>query len=408
MAKDSLWYKDAVIYEIHLRAFFDSNADGIGDFTGLIRKLDYLEDLGVNTLWLLPFYPSPLKDDGYDVTNYVDIHADYGTLTDFKKFLKRAHQLDMRVIIELALNHTSDQHPWFQQSRKSRNGSKWRSFYVWNDQPDKFEEARVIFSDYENSNWSWDPVAKSYYWHRFYHRMPDLNYDSPDVQLEITKDVDFWLKMGVDGLRLASVPYLFEREGTNCENLPETHDFLRKLRKHVNKKYPESILLAEANLWPEEAASYFGDGKECHMAVHYPLMPRLFMAMHTEDNHPIVDIIDQTPDAPENGQWALFLRNHDSVGLEMVTEEEKDYLYKAYASDPNTKHNIGIHRRLAPMLDNDRRKIELMYTLLFSLPGSPIIYYGDEIGMGDNVFLGDRHGVRTPMQWNSNMNAGFS
>ncbi|MEM6359028.1 MAG: maltose alpha-D-glucosyltransferase [Bacteroidota bacterium] len=408
MAKDSLWYKDAVIYEIHLRAFFDSNADGIGDFTGLIRKLDYLEDLGVNTLWLLPFYPSPLKDDGYDVTNYVDIHADYGTLTDFKKFLKRAHELDMRVIIELALNHTSDQHPWFQQSRKSRNGSKWRSFYVWNDQPDKFEEARVIFSDYENSNWSWDPVAKSYYWHRFYHHMPDLNYDSPDVQLEITKVVDFWLKMGVDGLRLASVPYLFEREGTNCENLPETHDFLRKLRKHVNKKYPESILLAEANLWPEEAASYFGDGKECHMAVHYPLMPRLFMAMHTEDNHPIVDIIDQTPDAPENGQWALFLRNHDSVGLEMVTEEEKDYLYKAYASDPNTKHNIGIHRRLAPMLDNDRRKIELMYTLLFSLPGSPIIYYGDEIGMGDNVFLGDRHGVRTPMQWNSNMNAGFS
>ncbi|MEM6522348.1 MAG: maltose alpha-D-glucosyltransferase [Bacteroidota bacterium] len=408
MANNSLWFKDAVIYEIHLRAFFDSNEDGIGDFPGLLKKLDYLDDLGVNTLWLLPFFPSPLKDDGYDVTNYVDIHPDYGTLVDFKKFLKRAHELDMRVIIELALNHTSDQHPWFQQSRKSRNGSKWRNFYVWNDEPNKFEEARVIFSDYEKSNWSWDPVAKAYYWHRFYHHMPDLNYDSPDVQLEITKVVDFWLKMGVDGLRLASVPYLFEREGTNCENLPETHEFLKKLRKHVDKKHPESILLAEANLWPEEAASYFGEGNECHMAVHYPLMPRLFMAMHTEDNHPIVDIIDQTPAAPENGQWALFLRNHDSVGLEMVTEEEKDYLYKAYATDPNTKHNIGIHRRLAPMLDNDRRKIELMYTLLFSLPGSPIIYYGDEIGMGDNVFLGDRHGVRTPMQWNSNMNAGFS
>ncbi len=408
MADKSLWFKDAIIYEVHLRAFYDSNADGIGDFPGLIKKLDYLEDLGVNTLWLLPFYPSPLKDDGYDVTNYTDIHPDYGTLTDFKKLLKKAHALGMRVIIELALNHTSDQHPWFQQSRKSRQGSKWRNFYVWSNKPDKFEDARVIFSDYETSNWSWDPVARSYYWHRFYHHMPDLNYDSPDVQLEITKVVDFWLKMGVDGLRLSSVPYLFEREGTNCENLPETHQFLRKIRAHIDKNYPDRILLAEANLWPEEAASYFGEGRECHMAVHYPLMPRLFMAMHTEDNHPIVDIIEQTPKAPENGQWALFLRNHDSLGLEMVTEEEKDYLYKAFASDPNTKHNIGIRRRLAPMLDNDRRKVELMYTLLLSLPGSPIIYYGDEIGMGDNVFLGDRHGVRTPMQWNSNVNAGFS
>ena len=408
MEDKSLWFKDSIIYEIHLRAFYDSNADGIGDFPGLVKKLDYLEDLGVNTLWLLPFYPSPLKDDGYDVTNYTDIHPDYGTLGDFKKFLKKAHDLDMKVIIELALNHTSDQHPWFQQSRKSRQGSKWRNFYVWSNKPDKFEEARVIFTDYEASNWSWDPVAKSYYWHRFYHHMPDLNYDSPDVQLEITKVVDFWLKIGVDGLRLASIPYLFEREGTNCENLPETHQFLRKIRSHVDKNYPGRILLAEANLWPEDAASYFGEGNECHMAVHYPLMPRLFMAMHTEDNHPIVDIIEQTPKAPENGQWALFLRNHDSLGLEMVTEEEKDYLYKAFAADPYTKHNIGIRRRLAPMLDNDRRKVELMYTLLLSLPGSPIIYYGDEIGMGDNVFLGDRYGVRTPMQWNANVNAGFS
>ena len=408
MEDNNLWFKDSIIYEVHPRAFYDSDADGIGDFPGLIKKLDYLEDLGVNTIWLLPFYPSPLKDDGYDVTNYADVHPSYGTIGDFKRFLKKAHDLSMKVVIALPLNHTSDQHPWFQQSRKSRQGSKWRNFYVWSNKPDKFEEARVIFTDYETSNWSWDPVAKSYYWHRFYHHMPDLNYDSPDVQLEVTKIIDFWLKMGVDGLRLASVPYLFEREGTNCENLPETHQFLRKIRSYVEKNYPGRILLAEANLWPEEAASYFGDGKECHVTVHYSLMPRLFMAMHTEDNYPVIDIIEQTPKAPGNGQWALFLRNHDSLGLEMVTEEEKDYLYKAFAADPNTKHNIGIRRRLAPMLDNDRRKVELMYTLLLSLPGSPIIYYGDEIGMGDNVFLGDRYGVRTPMQWNSNVNAGFS
>ena len=408
MPDNNLWFKDAIIYELHVRAFYDSNADGIGDLAGLTKKLDYLEDLGVNTIWLLPFYPSPLKDDGYDVTNYVDVHPDYGTITDFKKFLNAAHKKGIRVIIELALNHTSDKHPWFQKARKSRRDSKMRNYYVWSDKPGKFKDARVIFSDYESSNWTWDAEAKAYYWHRFYHHMPDLNYDSPEVQVEITKVVDFWLKTGVDGFRLSSIPYLFEREGTNCENLPETHDFIKKLRRHIERNYPDRILLAEANLWPEEAASYFGEGDECHMAAHYPLMPRLFMGIHTEDSHPIIDIIEQTPKAPENAQWALFLRNHDEMGLEMVSEEEKDYLNKAYATDPNTKRNLGISRRLAPMLDNDRRKVELMYNLLFSLPGSPIIYYGNEIGMGDNIFLGDRHGVRTPMQWNANVNAGFS
>ncbi|MEO1051867.1 MAG: maltose alpha-D-glucosyltransferase [Bacteroidota bacterium] len=404
----NLWYKDAIIYELHIRAFQDSAGNGVGDFKGLVDKLDYLEDLGINTIWLLPFYPSPLKDDGYDVTDYCDVHPDYGTLANFKTFLKEAHNRGLKVIIELVLNHTSDQHPWFQRSRKARKGSKYKDYYVWSDSPEKYGDARVIFSDTEHSNWTWDPVAKAYYWHRFYSHQPDLNYENIEVQMEIFKAVDFWMKIGVDGFRLSSVPFLFEEDGTNCENLPSTHEFLKKLRKHVEKNNPECVLLAEANMWPEDSASYFGGGEECHMNFHYPLMPRLFMALLTENNHPIIDIIEQTPEAPENGQWCLFLRNHDEVGLEMVTEEEKDYLYKAYASDANTRHNIGIHRRLAPMMDNDRRKIELLYTLLFSLPGSPIIYYGDEIAMGDNVYLGDRHGVRTPMQWNADSNAGFS
>lgn len=404
---DALWFKDAVFYELSVRAFYDSNGDGIGDFQGLIQKLDYLEDLGITAIWLLPFYPSPLKDDGYDIAEYCDIHPDYGTLADFKAFLKEAHRRGIRVITELILNHTSDQHSWFQKSRKARSGSRYKDYYVWSDTPDKFKEARIMFSE-ETSNWTWDTEAKAYYWHRFYRHQPELNYESHDVQLEIIKVADFWLKLGVDGFRLPSVPFLFEEEGTNCENLPQTHEFLKKLRSHIDKEYKDRILLAEANLWPEDAATYFGNGEECHMSFNYPLMPRLFMALRTEDSYPIIDIIEQTPETPPNSQWALFLRNHDELGLEMVTEEEKDYLFKAYAKDPQTKHNIGIRRRLAPLLNNDRRKIELLYTLLFSLPGSPVIYYGDEIGMGDNIYLGDRHGIRTPMQWNMNLNAGFS
>src|SRR5258706_3315351 len=405
---DPLWYKDAIIYEVSVRAFCDSNGDGIGDFVGLLSKLDYLEDLGVNTIWLLPFFPSPLKDDGFDVAEHCDIHPDYGTLLDFKHFLKEAHQRGMRVISELILNHTSDQHPWFQKSRKARAGSRYKGYYVWSESTEKYKEARVMFPEEEPSNWTWDIEAKANYWHRFYRHQPELNYENPEVQLEMIKVVDFWLKLGIDGFRLASVPFLFEEEGTNCENLPQTHDFLRKLRAYVDKHYSDRVLIAEANLWPEDAAEYYGKGEECHMCFNYPLMPRLFLGLRTEDSYPIIDIFEQTPTTPENCQWALFLRNHDEIGLEMVTEEEKDYLFKAYATDPHTKHNIGIRRRLAPLLDNDRRKIELLYPLLFSLPGTPVLYYGDEIGMGDNIYLGDRHGVRTPMQWNMNLNAGFS
>jgi maltose alpha-D-glucosyltransferase / alpha-amylase len=405
---DPLWFKDAVFYEVSVRAFYDSNGDGIGDFQGLIRKLDYLEDLGVNTIWLLPFYPSPLKDDGFDVTDHTDVHPDYGTLADFKQFLKEAHRKGIRVITELILNHTSDQHPWFRRARKSKPGSRFRDVYVWNDTPDRYKEARVIFTDAESSNWTWDPEAKAYYWHRFYRHQPELNFENAEVQLEMIKVVDFWMKIGVDGFRLSSVPFLFEEEGTSCENLPQTHQFLRRLRSHIDKHYRDRILIAEANLWPEDAATYFGDGMECHMNFHFPLMPRMFLALRTEDTYPIIDIIEQTPATPPNSQWALFLRNHDELGLEMVTEEEKDYLLKAYASDSQTKLNSGIRRRLAPLLNNDRRKIELQYSILFSLPGTPVLYYGDEIGMGDNVYLGDRFGVRTPMQWNMNLNAGFS
>ncbi len=405
---DPLWFKDAVFYELSVRSFYDSNGDGIGDFPGLFQKLDYLEDLGINTIWLLPFYPSPLKDDGFDITEQCDIHNDYGTLADFKAFLKEAHRRGIRVITELILNHTSDQHPWFQKSRRARAGSRHKDYYVWSDTVDRYKEARIMFSDEESSNWSWDLEAKAYYWHRFYRHQPELNFDNPEVQLEMIKVADFWLKMGVDGFRLPSVPFLFEEEGTSCENLPQTHVFLKKLRAHIDKEYKDRILIAEANLWPEDAASYFGDGQECHMNFNYPLMPRLFLALRTEDSYPIIDIMEQTPETPPNSQWALFLRNHDEIGLEMVTEEEKDYLFKAYANDPQTKHNLGIRRRLAPLMNNDRRKIELLHTILLSLPGTPVLYYGDEIGMGDNVYLGDRFGIRTPMQWNMNLNAGFS
>jgi maltose alpha-D-glucosyltransferase/alpha-amylase len=406
--EDNLWYKDAVIYELHVRAFCDSDGDGIGDFKGLTGKLDYLRDLGVTAIWLLPFYPSPLRDDGYDIADYYSVHPDYGTLKDFRDFLREAHKRGIRVITELVVNHTSDQHPWFQKSRTSAPGSKWRDFYVWNDTPEKYRDARIIFKDFESSNWAWDPVAKAYYWHRFYYHQPDLNYDSPHVRKTVFHALDYWFEMGVDGLRLDAIPYLFEREGTNCENLPETYAFLKELRAHVDKKFRNRLLLAEANQWPEDATRYFGDGDECHMAFHFPLMPRMFMAIQRADRFPIIDILDQTPPIPDTCQWAMFLRNHDELTLEMVTDEERDYMYKMYARDFRARINLGIRRRLAPLMENDRRKMELMNTLLFTLPGTPILYYGDEIGMGDNYYLGDRNGVRTPMQWGPDRNAGFS
>jgi maltose alpha-D-glucosyltransferase / alpha-amylase len=407
-SNDSLWFKDAIIYEVSVKSFFDSNGDGIGDFQGLIQKLDYLEDLGINTVWLLPFYHSPQKDDGFDVSDHCDVHPDYGTLADFKQFLKEAHRRGLRVITELILNHTSDQHPWFKRARKAKAGTRYRDFYVWSDTPEKYKEARVIFSTDEASNWTWDPDARAYYWHRFFRHQPELNFDNAEVQLELIKIVDFWMKLGVDGFRLSSVPFLYEEEGTNCENLPQTHAYLKRIRAHIDKNYKNRILIAEANLWPEDAADYFGEGQECHMNFNYPLMPRMFLALRTEDSYPIIDILEQTPKTPPNSQWALFLRNHDELGLEMVTEEEKDFLFKAYAQDANTKFNMGIRRRLAPLMNNDRRKAELLHAILLSLPGSPVLYYGDEIGMGDNVYLGDRFGVRTPMQWNMSVNAGFS
>jgi maltose alpha-D-glucosyltransferase / alpha-amylase len=402
------WYKDAILYEVHVRAFFDSVTDGIGDFGGLTQKLDYLEDLGVTAVWLLPFCPSPLRDDGYDISNYTDIHPSYGTLRDFQRFLREAHRRGLRVITELVLNHSSDQHAWFQRSRRAAPGTRWRNFYVWSDTPEKYKDARIIFKDFETSNWTWDPVAKAYYWHRFYSHQPDLNWDNPEVREAMYAAMDFWFDMGVDGLRLDAVPYLFEREGTNCENLPETHDALRELRKHVDDKYRDRMLLAEANQWPEDAVAYFGNGDECHMAFHFPVMPRLFMSLRMEDRYPVTDILKLTPAIPDNCQWAMFLRNHDELTLEMVTDEERDYMYRTYARDREMRINLGIRRRLAPLLENDRPRIELMNALLFSLPGTPVLYYGDEIGMGDNVFLGDRNGVRTPMQWSSDRNAGFS
>src|SRR5213595_399368 len=405
---DPLWYKDAIIYELHVRTFHDSNADGIGDFRGLIEKLDYLQELGISAIWLLPFYPSPLKDDGYDIANYLDVNPNYGTLDDFRAFLDAAHERGLRVITELVINHTSDQNPWFQKSRRAPPGSPEREVYVWSDNPEKYKDARIIFKDFETSNWSWDPIAKSYYWHRFYSHQPDLNFDNPAVHEVVEQVCDFRLKLGVDGLRLDAVPYLYEREGTNCENLPETHVYLKKLRAHIDAQFSGRMLLAEANQWPEDAVAYFGNGDESHMNFHFPLMPRMFMALQMEDRFPIIDILEQTPSVPDGCQWAMFLRNHDELTLEMVTDEERDYMYRVYATDPHARINLGIRRRLAPLLANNRRKVELLNTLLFSMPGTPIIYYGDEIGMGDNFYLGDRNGCRTPMQWSPDRNAGFS
>jgi maltose alpha-D-glucosyltransferase / alpha-amylase len=407
-AADALWYKDAIIYELHVRAFKDGNSDGIGDFPGLMQKLDYLQDLGVTCLWLLPFFPSPLKDDGYDISDYLGVHPMYGTLEDFKACLDAAHERGLQVMIELVINHTSEQHPWFQAARLAPEGSPERDFYVWSDTDEKYRGARIIFTDTEKSNWTWDPVAKAYYWHRFFSHQPDLNYDNPRVVEEIVKVMRYWLDMGVDALRLDAVPYLVEREGTNCENLPETHAVIKALRREIDANYSCRMVLAEANQWPPDVRPYFGDGDECHMAFHFPLMPRIYMALRQEDRLPITDIIAQTPSIPENCQWALFLRNHDELTLEMVTDEERDYMYLAYSADPRMRLNLGIRRRLAPLVDNNRRRIELLTSLLFSFPGSPIIYYGDEIGMGDNIYLGDRNGVRTPMQWNGDRNAGFS
>jgi maltose alpha-D-glucosyltransferase/alpha-amylase len=406
---DPLWYKDAIIYQLHVRAFQDSSGDGIGDFRGLRQRLDYLQDLGVTALWLLPFYPSPLKDDGYDIADYTNVNPSYGTLKDFRDFLDAAHRRGLRVITELVINHTSDQHPWFQRARRSPPGSIERDFYVWSDTPDKYRDARIIFKDFERSNWTWDPVANAYYWHRFYFHQPDLNFDNPAVREALPPVLDFWMDMGVDGMRLDAIPYLYEREGTNCENLPETHEYLKFLRRHMDAKYPGRMFLAEANQWPEDAIAYFGEnGDECNMAFHFPVMPRLYMALHQEDRFPIIDILEQTPPIPDNCQWCMFLRNHDELTLEMVTDEERDYMYRAYAADAQARINLGIRRRLAPLLKNGRRRIELMNGLLFSMPGTPVIYYGDEIGMGDNIYLGDRNGVRTPMQWSADRNAGFS
>ena len=408
VASDRLWYKDAVIYELHVKTFHDSSGDGMGDFRGLIEKLDYLQELGVTAIWLLPFYPSPMRDDGYDIADYYDVNPRYGSLDDFKAFLDAAHERGLRVITELVINHTSDQNPWFQKSRRSAPGSPERELYVWSDSPEKYKDARIIFKDFETSNWSWDPVAKAYYWHRFYSHQPDLNFENPAVHEMVEEVLDFWLGMGVDGLRLDAIPYLYEREGTNCENLPETHVYLKKLRAHMDAKFSDRMLLAEANQWPEDAVKYFGDGDESHMNFHFPLMPRMFMALQMEDRFPIIDILEQTPAIPENCQWAMFLRNHDELTLEMVTDEERDYMWRVYATDPTARINLGIRRRLAPLLANSRRKIELLNILLFSMPGTPVLYYGDEIGMGDNFYLGDRNGCRTPMQWSSDRNAGFS
>ena len=404
---DPLWYKDAVIYELHARAFHDSNGDGIGDFPGLLQKLDYVQDLGVTTIWLLPFYPSPLKDDGYDISDYTGINPAYGTLENFKEVLEQAHRRDLRVITELVINHTSDQHPWFQEARSSRDNPR-RDWYVWSDRDDRYRGVRIIFKDTELSNWTWDPISKAYYWHRFFSHQPDLNFDNPAVVEEIWKVMQFWADMGVDGFRVDAVPYLVEREGTSCENLPETHDVVKFLRRRLNEKYPMIFLLAEANQWPADVRHYFGDGDEFQMAFHFPLMPRMFMAVKLEDRKPIMDILQQTPDIPETCQWGIFLRNHDELTLEMVSDVERDYMYDMYAFDAGARLNLGIRRRLAPLMDGDRRRLELMNGMLMSLPGSPVLYYGDEIGMGDNIFLGDRNGVRTPMQWSGGWNAGFS
>jgi len=407
LKEDLLWYKHAIIYQAHVRTFHDSNGDGIGDFQGLDQKLDYLAELGINTVWLMPFFPSPLRDDGYDIADYYSVHSSYGTLEDFRTFLRSAHERQIRVIIEMVLNHTSDQHPWFQESRSSQDNPR-RDWYVWSSSDARYHEARIIFLDTEMSNWAWDPVSKSYYWHRFFSHQPDLNYDNPAVREEIWNVMKFWLEMGVDGFRLDAVPYLVEREGTNCENLPETHAILKELRRKLDEQFPGKMLLAEANQWPAELRPYFADGDEFHMAFHFPLMPRMFMGVKLEDRKPITEILQQTPEIPPSCQWCLFLRNHDELTLEMVTDLERDYMNDTYAQDKTMRLNRGIRRRLAPLLDNDRRRIELLNGMLMSLPGTPVVYYGDEIGMGDNINLGDRNGVRTPMQWSGGWNGGFS
>ncbi len=407
-ATDPLWYKDAIVYELHVRAFADSNGDGIGDFPGLLSRLDYLQDLGVTCIWLLPFFPSPLRDDGYDISNYVDVNPSYGTLNDFKAFLEAAHRREMQVMIELVINHTSDQHPWFKAARLSPPGSPQREMYVWSNTDQLYKDARIIFTDTEKSNWTWDETARAYYWHRFFSHQPDLNFANPLVLQEVLKAMRFWLDMGVDGLRMDAIPYLCERDGTSCENLPETHEVIQRIRAAIDAEYGNRLILAEANQWPADVRPYFGEGDECHMAFHFPLMPRIYMALRQEDRLPITDIMAQTPAIPESCQWALFLRNHDELTLEMVTADERDYMYFAYSADPRMRVNVGIRRRLAPLVDNNRRRIELLNSLLFSFPGTPILYYGDEIGMGDNIYLGDRNGVRTPMQWSSDRNAGFS
>jgi maltose alpha-D-glucosyltransferase/alpha-amylase len=405
---DPLWYQDAVIYQVHVRGFFDSNDDGIGDLRGLTAKLDYIRELGVDTIWVQPFYPSPLKDDGYDVADYLNVHPQYGTREDFRRFVREAHRRSLRVITELVVNHTSDQHPWFQAARRAPAGSPKRDFYVWSDTDQKYRGTRIIFTDTEPSNWSWDPVARAFYWHRFFSHQPDLNFDNPSVLKAVFRAMRFWLDLGVDGFRLDAIPYLIEREGTSNENLPETHAVIRQIRAALDARYPNRVLLAEANQWPEDVREYFGAGDECQMAYHFPLMPRIYMAIAQEDRHPVVEIMQQTPAIPPNCQWAIFLRNHDELTLEMVTSRERDYMYRMYAADKQARINLGIRRRLAPLMENDPERIKLMNSLLLSMPGSPIIYYGDEIGMGDNIFLGDRNGVRTPMQWTPDRNAGFS
>jgi maltose alpha-D-glucosyltransferase/alpha-amylase len=405
---DPLWYKDAIIYETHVRAFADKNNDGIGDFSGLIDKLDYLQDLGITCLWLLPFFPSPGRDDGYDIADYRGVNPQYGTLDDFRRLVAAAHERGIKVLVELVVNHTSDQHPWFQAARRAPPGSPEREMYVWSDSDQKYRDARIIFTDTEKSNWTWDPEAHAYYWHRFFSHQPDLNFENPRVLAEMLDVMRFWAEMDVDGFRLDAIPYLVERDGTNCENLPESHAIIKQIRAGLEREFPGRMLLAEANQWPADVRPYFGDGDECHMAFHFPLMPRIFMALRLEDVRPIVDIMAQTPAIPDSCQWALFLRNHDELTLEMVTNDERDYMYIAYSADPRMRLNLGIRRRLAPLMEGSRRRLELLTSLLFSFPGTPILYYGDEIGMGDNVYLGDRNGVRTPMQWSADRNGGFS
>ncbi len=407
MTSDDQWYKDAIFYELQVKSFYDSNGDGVGDFAGLIEKLNYIQELGVDCIWITPFYPSPQRDDGYDVADYYGVNPDYGNIKDVRLFIKEAHRRGMRVMTDLVLNHTSDQHQWFQAARSDPK-SPYRNYYVWSDDDTKYKDARIIFTDTERSNWTWDPAAKQYFWHRFFSHQPDLNFENPRVRRSMFKVLRFWLDMGIDGFRADAVPYLFEEEGTNCENLPRTHHYLKAVRSEIDRLYPGRILLGEANQWPTDVRPYFGDGDEFHMAFNFPLMPRLFMSLRREDRTPIIDIISQLPEIPESCQWCLFLRNHDELTLEMVTDEERDYMYGEYAKDPRMKLNVGIRRRLAPLLDNGRRRIELLNAIMFSMPGSPIIYYGDELGMGDNIYLGDRNGVRTPMQWSGDRNGGFS